>query len=134
MSNNQNFLTFILLIACFNVIGSLSMLILDKKDDVETLRSMGANDKTISRIFLFEGRLISVFGAVLGIALGLLLCYLQVEYGLIQLGNGGDNFIVKAYPVSVHAWDIVGIFFTVIVVGFLSVWYPVRYLSRKMLK
>ncbi len=128
------FLTFILLIACFNVIGSLSMLILDKKDDVETLRSMGANDKTISRIFLFEGRLISVFGAVLGIALGLLLCYLQVEYGLIQLGNGGDNFIVKAYPVSVHAWDIVGIFFTVIVVGFLSVWYPVRYLSRKMLK
>ena len=110
------------------------MLILDKKDDVETLRSMGANDKTISRIFLFEGRLISVFGAVLGIALGLLLCYLQVEYGLIQLGNGGDNFIVKAYPVSVHAWDIVGIFFTVIVVGFLSVWYPVRYLSRKMLK
>src|SRR5574344_839640 len=123
------FLTFILMIACFNVTGSLSMLILDKKDDVETLRSMGANDKTISRLSLFEGRLISVFGAVLGIALGLLLCYLQVEYGLIQLGNGGDNFIVKAYPVSVHAWDIVGIFFTVIVVGFLSVWYPVRYLS-----
>jgi lipoprotein-releasing system permease protein len=128
------FLTFILLIACFNVIGSLSMLILDKKDDVETLRSMGANDKTISRIFLFEGRLISLFGAVLGILLGLLLCYLQLEYGLIHLGNGGDNFIVKAYPVSVHVWDIVGIFFTVIVVGFLSVWYPVRYLSKKMLK
>jgi lipoprotein-releasing system permease protein len=128
------FLTFILMIACFNVIGSLSMLILDKKDDVDTLRSLGANDKVISRIFLFEGRLISVFGAVLGIVLGLLLCFLQQKYGLIQLGNGGDNFIVKAYPVSVHAWDIVAVFFTVIIVGFLSVWYPVRYLSRKMLK
>lgn len=128
------FLTFILMIACFNVIGSLSMLILDKKDDVSTLRSLGANDKVISRIFLFEGRLISVIGAVFGILLGLLLCYLQQKYGLIQLGNGGDNFIVKAYPVSVHAMDIVVIFFTVIIVGFLSVWYPVRYLSKKMLK
>ncbi|NLI35004.1 MAG: ABC transporter permease [Bacteroidales bacterium] len=128
------FLTFILMIACFNVIGSLSMLILDKKDDVATLRSLGANDKVISRIFLFEGRLISVIGAVFGILLGLLLCYLQQKYGLIQLGNGGDNFIVKAYPVSVHAMDIVVIFFTVIIVGFLSVWYPVRYLSKKMLK
>lgn len=128
------FLTFILMIACFNVIGSLSMLILDKKDDVDTLRSLGANDKMISRIFLFEGRLISVIGAVLGIVLGLTLCYLQQKYGLIQLGNGGDNFVVKAYPVSVHALDIVLVFFTVIIVGFLSVWYPVRYLSRKMLK
>lgn len=128
------FLTFILMIACFNVIGSLSMLILDKKDDVSTLRSLGANDKVISRIFLFEGRLISVIGAVFGILLGLLLCYLQQKYGLIQLGNGGDNFIVKAYPVSVHAMDIVVIFFTVIIVGFLSVWYPVRYLSKKLLK
>jgi lipoprotein-releasing system permease protein len=128
------FLTFILMIACFNVIGSLSMLILDKKDDVGTLRSMGANDKVISRIFLFEGRLISVFGAIIGIILGLTLCYLQQKYGLIQLGNGEDNFVVKAYPVSVHAWDIVTVFFTVIIVGFLSVWYPVRYLSRKMLK
>ncbi len=128
------FLTFILMIACFNVIGSLSMLILDKKDDVSTLRSLGANDKMISRIFLFEGRLISVIGAAFGILLGLLFCYLQQKYGLIQLGNGGDNFIVKAYPVSVHVMDIVVIFFTVIIVGFLSVWYPVRYLSKKMLK
>src|SRR5574344_479792 len=126
------FLTFILMIACFNVIGSLSMLILDKKDDVDTLRSLGANDKMISRIFLFEGRLISVIGAVLGIVLGLTLCYLQQKYGLIQLGNGGANFVVNAYPVSVHALDIVLVFFTVIIIGFLSVWYPVRYLSRKM--
>ena len=128
------FLTFILMIACFNVIGSLSMLILDKKDDVMTLRNLGANDKLISRIFLFEGRLISILGAVLGIALGLLLCYLQKKYGLISLGNGDGNFVVKAYPVSVHAGDVVVIFFTVVVVGFLSVWYPVRYLSKRLLK
>jgi lipoprotein-releasing system permease protein len=128
------FLTFILMIACFNVIGSLSMLILDKRDDVITLRNLGANDKLISRIFLFEGRLISIFGAVLGILLGLGLCYLQQKYGLISLGGNRDNFVIKAYPVSVHAIDVVIVFVTVVVVGFLSVWYPVRYLSKRMLK
>lgn len=127
------FLTFILMIACFNVIGSLSMLIIDKKDDVVTLRGLGANDKVISRIFLFEGRLISAIGAILGLLLGLTLCYLQQKYGLISLGNGSDNFVVKAYPVSVHAVDVVVVFITVVIVGFLSVWYPVRYLSKRLL-
>lgn len=127
------FLTFILTIACFNVIGSLSMLILDKKDDVVTLRSLGADDKLISRIFLFEGRLISLFGAVSGIVLGLILCFVQQKFGIISLGGGGGTFIVDAYPVSVHVWDIVLVFVTVLTVGFLSVWYPVRYLSRRLL-
>ena len=127
------FLTFILMIACFNVIGSLSMLILDKKDDVVTLRSLGADDKLISRIFLFEGRLISLFGAVSGIVLGLLLCFIQQEFGIISLGGGGGTFVVDAYPVSVHAWDVLLIFVTVLTVGFLSVWYPVRYLSKRLL-
>ena len=127
------FLTFILMIACFNVIGSLSMLILDKKDDVVTLRSLGANDKLISRIFLFEGRLISLFGAISGIALGLILCFIQQKFGIISLGGGGGTFVVDAYPVSVHAWDVVLIFITVLAVGFLSVWYPVRYLSKRLL-
>lgn len=127
------FLTFILMIACFNVIGSLSMLILDKKDDVVTLRSLGADDKLISRIFLFEGRLISLFGAVSGIVLGLLLCFIQQEFGIISLGGGSDTFVVDAYPVSVHAWDVLLIFVTVLTVGFLSVWYPVRYLSKRLL-
>jgi lipoprotein-releasing system permease protein len=121
------------MIACFNVIGSLSMLIIDKKDDVVTLRDLGANDKVISRIFLFEGRLISAIGAILGLLLGLTLCYLQQKYGLISLGNGSDNFVVKAYPVSVHAVDVVVVFITVVIVGFLSVWYPVRYLSKRLL-
>lgn len=128
------FLTFILAIACFNVIGSLSMLILDKREDVETLRNLGADDRLIARIFLFEGRLISLFGALSGIVLGLLLCYIQQRFGIISLGGGSGSFIVDAYPVSVHATDVVLIFITVITVGFLSVWYPVHYLTRRLLK
>lgn len=127
------FLTFILMIACFNVIGSLSMLIIDKRDDVVTLRNLGASDRQIVRIFLFEGRMISFFGAVAGIVLGLLLCFLQQEYGLISLGDSG-SFVVDAYPVSVHGSDVVLVFVTVLLIGFLSVWYPVRYLSKRLLK
>ena len=127
------FLTFILMIACFNVIGSLSMLILDKKEDVVTLRNLGADDRLIRRIFLFEGRLISLFGALIGIVLGLGLCFIQQKFGLITLGGGGGQFIVDAYPVSVHFWDVVLVFVTVLSVGFLSVWYPVRYLSKRLL-
>ena len=128
------FLTFILAIACFNVIGSLSMLILDKREDVETLRNLGADDRLIARIFLFEGRLISLFGALSGIVLGLLLCYIQQRFGIISLGGGNGSFIVDAYPVSVHVTDVVLIFITVVTVGFLSVWYPVHYLTRRLLK
>ena len=128
------FLTFILAIACFNVIGSLSMLILDKREDLETLRNLGADDRLIARIFLFEGRLISLFGALSGIVLGLLLCYIQQRFGIISLGGGNGSFIVDAYPVSVHVTDVVLIFITVITVGFLSVWYPVHYLTRRLLK
>lgn len=126
------FLTFILMIACFNVIGSLSMLIIDKRDDVVTLRSLGASDRQIVRIFLFEGRMISFFGAFAGVVLGLLLCWLQQEYGLIALGSSG-SFVVDAYPVSVHASDVLLIFITVLLIGFLSVWYPVRFLSKRLL-
>lgn len=126
------FLTFILMIACFNVIGSLSMLIIDKRDDVVTLRNLGASDRQIVRIFLFEGRMISFFGAFAGVVLGLLLCWLQQEYGLIALGSSG-SFVVDSYPVSVHASDVLLIFITVLLIGFLSVWYPVRFLSKRLL-
>ncbi len=127
------FLTFILLIACFNVIGSLSMLIIDKKENVQTLRNLGADDKLISRIFLFEGRMITLMGAVIGIVLGVALCFAQQEFGFISLGNTAGTFVVDAYPVRVHFWDVALIFATVIIVGFLSVWYPVRYLSKRLL-
>lgn len=128
------FLTFILVVACFNIIGSLSMLIIDKKnDDVVTLRNLGANDKQITRVFLFEGRMIAVIGAVIGIGLGLLLCFLQQQYGFVRLGDSEGSFIVDAYPVSVHYSDVAIIFVTVIAVGWLAVWYPVRALSKRLL-
>lgn len=126
------FLTFILLVACFNIIGSLSMLIIDKRDDVVTLRNLGASSKQITQIFLFEGRMISLAGAVIGILIGLLLCWLQQQYGLVRLGDSSGSFVVDAYPISVHPWDIVLIFVTVIVVGWLAVWYPVRNISRRL--
>lgn len=127
------FLTFILIVACFNIIGSLSMLIIDKKDDIVTLRNLGADNKTITRIFLFEGRLISIIGAVLGIAIGLLLCLLQQQFGFVPMGSSDGSFIVNAYPVSVHYSDILVIFVTVIVAGWLAVYYPVHSFAKKVL-
>lgn len=127
------FLTFILIVACFNIIGSLSMLIVDKKKDIITLRNLGADDKQISNIFLFEGWMISVGGAVVGIAIGLILCWMQQTFGLIGLGRSSGSFIVDAYPVSVHYSDILLIFVTVITVGMLSVWYPVKSFAKKLL-
>ena len=128
------FLTFILIVASFNIIGSISMLIIDKKDDVATLRSLGATNKQIYSIFLFEGRLISFFGALAGILIGLLLCWLQQEYGLVALGQSSGTFVVDAYPVSVHPEDVLVVFVTVIAVGFVAVWYPVRYFSKRLLE
>ena len=129
------FLTFILLVACFNVIGSLSMLIIEKKNDVVTLRGLGADDRLIYRIFLFEGCLISFLGALIGVVLGLSLCFVQQEFGILTLGTGASAgaFVVDAYPVSVHWQDVVLIIVTVLVVGFLSVLYPVKYFSRRLL-
>ena len=124
------FLTFILIVACFNIIGSLSMLIIDKKKDVETLRCLGADDRQIKRIFLFEGRMISALGALLGIGVGLLLCWLQQMYGLVKMGERSGSFIINAYPVSVHYTDVLFVFITVMTVGWIAVWYPVRYFTR----
>lgn len=129
------FLSFILLIACFNVIGSLSMLIIDKRNDVVTLRNLGADDQLISRVFLFEGYMITFFGALIGVGLGLLLCFIQQEFGLISLGSGSSAgaFVVDAYPVSVYATDVILVLITVLVTGSLSVFFPVRYLTRRLL-
>ena len=128
------FLTFILVVACFNIIGSLSMLMVDKRDDVITLRNLGASDKQITQVFLFEGRMISALGAIIGLLVGLLLCWLQQTFGIIALGSSAGSFIVDAYPVSVHLWDVVLVFITVLVVGLLSVWYPVHYFSHRLLE
>jgi len=128
------FLTFILIVASFNIVGSLSMLIIDKKDDVQTLRNMGATDRQVAGIFMFEGRLIAVIGAVAGLIIGLILCVLQQQYGLVKLGSSSGSFIVDAYPLSIRLSDIILVFVTVVAISWLAVWYPVRYLSRRLLK
>ena len=127
------FLTFILLIASFNIIGSLSMLMIDKRADVQTLRALGASDRQVARIFLLEGWLISGIGAILGIAVGLLLCWLQMQYGLVKLGQSEGSFVVDAYPVSVRATDLVITFATVLAVSLVAVWLPVRRMTRDLL-
>lgn len=127
-------LSFILLIATFNVVGSLTMLILDKKKDIAILYGMGANNKTIKRIFLLEGVLISSLGAVLGLFLGAVLCWLQLRFGLIGLGSDANAFIVPAYPVKMVALDFMAVFFTVFLIGLMAAWYPVRQISKKYLE
>nr|MBP9637229.1 FtsX-like permease family protein [Bacteroidaceae bacterium] len=130
------FLTFILLIACFNVVGSLSMLIIDKKKDVITLRHLGASDRLIGQIFLLEGRLISLFGALIGIVLGVGLCLLQQHFGFITLGAGAAEgaFVIDAYPVQVEVLDVFLVLGTVLLVGWIAVWYPVKLLTRKLIQ
>ena len=109
------------------------MLIIDKREDVATLRNLGASDQQIVRIFLFEGRMISFFGAISGVIVGVILCLIQQQFGLISLGSSG-SFVVDAYPVSIHLWDVALVFITVLFISFLSVWYPVRFLSKRLLK
>jgi lipoprotein-releasing system permease protein len=126
-------LTFILIIASFNIIGSLSMLIIDKKKDIITLRNMGANNRLISRIFLAEGWLISLIGSVLGVVLGTTFSWIQQRFGLIKL-SGSGTFVIDAYPVQIETPDIVLVWITVLVIGWLAARYPVRQISRKYLK
>lgn len=127
------FLSFILLVACFNIIGSLSMLMIDKRQDIQTLRSLGANDSQICTIFRLEGHIICLAGALLGLILGGILCWIQQEYGVVTMGDSEGSFIIETYPVSVYWTDILLILVTVLAVGWLAIWYPVRYLTRKLL-
>jgi lipoprotein-releasing system permease protein len=124
-------LSFILFIATFNVIGSLSMLILDKKKDIAILQSMGATQPLIKRIFLFEGIMISFFGAIAGLFLGGIICRLQQIFGFIRLGSAGSTFVVSSYPVHMQLTDFILVFLIVISIGLLAVWYPV-YNIRKI--
>lgn len=127
------FLSFILLVACFNIIGSLSMLMIDKRQDIQTLRSLGANDSQICTIFRLEGHIISLAGALLGLVLGTVLCWIQQEYGIVTMGDSEGSFIIETYPVSVYLTDILLVLVTVLAVGWLAIWYPVKYLAGKIL-
>lgn len=137
MVNVEKWVTFlilsiILIIAVFNVVGSLTMLIIEKDEDVRILKSLGANNKLITRIFLFEGWLITLVGAVSGLVIGLIVCLLQQYFGLLKLGSTPGAFVIDAYPVSVQVWDIVLIFITVNIIGFLAVIYPVNNLRKRL--
>ena len=127
------FLSFILLVACFNIIGSLSMLMIDKRQDIQTLRSLGATDSQVCTIFRLEGHIISLAGALLGLLLGGILCWVQQEYGIVTMGDSEGSFIIETYPVSVYLTDILLILVTVLAVGWLAIWYPVKYLANKIL-
>lgn len=120
------FLTFILLVASFNIVGSLTMLMIDKKSDITTLRNLGAKRTDVQRIFIIEGNMISILGAIIGIAIGVILCTVQQHFGIVGMGQSEGAFIVEAYPVEVNVLDILLIFLTVVFVSALVVWYPVK--------
>ena len=123
-------LAFILLIACFNVIGSLSMLIIDKQEDIRILQHLGATNQTIRRTFLYEGWLITTLGALFGLLIGLAVCLLQQNYGLLKLGSGAD-YVISAYPVLVQAGDVLAVAAIVLLMGFLAAYYATRSLRTK---
>ncbi len=125
-------LVFILIIASFNILGSLSMLIIDKKDDIHIFRSMGASSKIIRQIFLFEGWLISISGALIGSLLGILVCWIQIKFEIITLPGTG-SFVISAYPVKVVFSDILLILTVVLLIGFFASWYPIKFISQKYL-
>lgn len=124
-------LTLILVIASFSIIGSLTMLIIEKERDVRILRSLGADNDLIRKIFIFEGWLISILGAVAGIILGFIICWIQQTYGIVRLRS--DSLVMDAYPVVMKIKDFIIVPVTVLLIGYWAAWYPVRFLSKKYL-
>lgn len=125
-------LSLILLIAVFNIVGSLTMLIVEKKEDIKSLKNMGASNNLISRIFLYEGWLVAFFGIVSGLIAGLLICLLQQHFGLLRLSSTPGAYIVDAYPIIVKFWDVAIVFVSVSVVSLLAVFYTINNLKRKI--
>jgi lipoprotein-releasing system permease protein len=124
-------LVFILAILSFNIIGSLTMLILEKKKDVSILISMGADMKLVKKIFQLEGWLITITGTVIGLVTGLLITFLQIRFKLIKL-QGSGSFVIDAYPVDVRFLDVMVIFAAVIVLGYFAAWYPIRFVMKRL--
>lgn len=124
-------LLFILILASFNMVGSLSILIVEKLRDIAVLKSMGADKRLVRKIFTAEGVLISLAGSISGLVIGFVILLLQQQYGLLSLGGGSGDFIIDAYPVKMIFSDFVYVFLTVLLIGLLATWYPVRFLTRK---
>jgi lipoprotein-releasing system permease protein len=125
-------LILILIIASFNIIGSLTMLIIDKKEDIAVLQSMGADKPLIRKIFLFEGWSISIIGSIIGTILGIALCKAQMTYGFVKLQGGSSSFIIDAYPIKIVPLDILMIFCSVVLIGFIASWFPAKYISSNL--
>jgi lipoprotein-releasing system permease protein len=122
-------LSFILVIASFNIIGSLTMLIIDKKEDVWILKTMGANNSTIRKLFFIEGMLINLLGAFSGMLIGAFICWLQIQFGLLRLDGG----VVEFYPMALNLMDFVHVSIIVVIIGLIASWYPVRILTKRHL-
>ena len=125
-------LTFMLIIATFNIIGSLSMLMIEKKKDIKTFWNLGATQKSIQKIFFTEGMLTIIIGSFLGILLGLVLATIQMKYGIIGMGEG--NFIIHSYPVAIHYADLICVEISVIIIGLFASWYPAKVLSKRLVR
>ena len=123
-------LSFILFIATVNIIGTLTLLILDKKKDISILTALGAEHQLIKKIFISEGMIISLIGSMAGLALGLLICFLQQTFGIVKFPSG--TFIINAYPVDIQIADVAIVFMLVTIISFISVRYPVRRISRML--
>ncbi|MEI6678292.1 MAG: FtsX-like permease family protein [Mariniphaga sp.] len=126
-------LILILIIASFNIVGSLTMLIIDKKEDIAVLQSMGADKPLIRRIFLFEGWSVSILGAIIGTVAGIAICQAQIAFGFVKLQGGGGSFIIDSYPMKIIPLDILLVFCSVVLIGFLASWLPVKNISGKFL-
>lgn len=126
-------LTFILIIASFNIVGTLTMLILEKKENIQTLTHLGSDKKLINRIFLIEGLLVSISGAFIGLFFGLAISYAQAKFELIKL-KGGESFLIDAYPVAIEWSNVLAVAATVIIIGFLAAWFPIKTVSGKLVK
>jgi lipoprotein-releasing system permease protein len=125
-------LSFILLIATFNLIGALLMLALEKRKDMAILLSMGAKPSLVQQIITFEGLILSLSGAFIGLILGGIICWLQIKFGFVKLGGEGTTFVVNAYPIAFEPLDFVVVFVTVVVLGFVASWYPARMANKKI--
>lgn len=122
-------LVFILLIASLNIIGSLSMLIIDKREDIRILNNLGLSEQRIHRVFLLEGWLISSLGAIIGLIIGLAVCLIQQHFGLLKLGNGLE-YVISAYPVRVEFLDVLVVLASVLAVGYLAAWIPTKQMMK----
>jgi lipoprotein-releasing system permease protein len=123
-------LAFILLVASFNVVGTLTMLIIEKKNDIQTLRHLGTKLATIKKTFLIEGLIVSFLGALTGLFIGSIICLIQQEFGIVKL-QGGESFVIDAYPVKIMLTDIIMVLIIVSGIGYFASWYPIRFITRK---